>query len=160
MNLRQDDLAKSCGVKLTAISKYENEIIKPAFDMFDTGVFILLQNKIASSISLLFNTCFSFFINSWTESLFFFLNSNILNTIIVTEIIYSTFAGRKLCRRISDDVNGISYNVYTDMLSYKEVIADRIEKIRSLNYKELLNISKKIDIHNIASVIMLPKKEK
>ena len=33
LNLRQDDLAKSCGVQLTAISKYENELIKPAFDM-------------------------------------------------------------------------------------------------------------------------------
>ena len=33
LNLRQDDLAKSCGVKLTAISKYENELIKPAFEM-------------------------------------------------------------------------------------------------------------------------------
>ena len=33
LNLRQDDLAKACGVKLTAISKYENELIKPAFDM-------------------------------------------------------------------------------------------------------------------------------
>ena len=33
LHLRQDDLAKSCGVKLTAISKYENELIKPAFDM-------------------------------------------------------------------------------------------------------------------------------
>ena len=33
LNLRQDDLARACGVKLTAISKYENEIIKPAFDM-------------------------------------------------------------------------------------------------------------------------------
>ena len=33
LNLRQDDLAKSCGAKLTAISKYENELIKPAFDM-------------------------------------------------------------------------------------------------------------------------------
>ena len=33
LHLRQEDLAKSCGVKLTAISKYENELIKPAFDM-------------------------------------------------------------------------------------------------------------------------------
>ena len=33
LNLRQDDLAKACGVKLTAISKYENELIKPAFEM-------------------------------------------------------------------------------------------------------------------------------
>ena len=33
LNLRQDDLARSCGVRLTAISKYENEIIKPAFEM-------------------------------------------------------------------------------------------------------------------------------
>ena len=33
LNLRQDDLARACGVKLTAISKYENELIKPAFEM-------------------------------------------------------------------------------------------------------------------------------
>ena len=33
LHLRQDDLARACGVKLTAISKYENEIIKPAFEM-------------------------------------------------------------------------------------------------------------------------------
>jgi len=33
LDLTQDDLAKSCNVKLTAISKYENELIKPGFDM-------------------------------------------------------------------------------------------------------------------------------
>ena len=33
LHLRQDDLARACGVKLTAISKYENEVIKPAFEM-------------------------------------------------------------------------------------------------------------------------------
>ena len=33
LNLKQDDLAKACNVKLTAISKYENELIKPGFDM-------------------------------------------------------------------------------------------------------------------------------
>ncbi len=33
LHLKQDDLAQACGVRLTAISKYENEIIKPGFDM-------------------------------------------------------------------------------------------------------------------------------
>ena len=33
LNLTQDELANACNVKLTAISKYENEIIKPGFDM-------------------------------------------------------------------------------------------------------------------------------
>jgi len=33
LDLTQDDLARGCGVKLTAISKYENELIKPSFDM-------------------------------------------------------------------------------------------------------------------------------
>ena len=33
LNLTQNDLAKSCNVKLTFISKYENEVIKPGFDM-------------------------------------------------------------------------------------------------------------------------------
>ncbi len=62
--------------------------------------------------------------------------------------------------RMSDNVAAITYNIYEDMLSYKEVISDRIERMRSLKYKELLKISKEIDIHNLASVIMLPKKEK
>ena len=62
--------------------------------------------------------------------------------------------------RISDDVNGIVHNVYDDMLYYKEVVSDRVGKIRKLKYKELLEITKKIDFNNTASVIMLPKKEK
>ena len=33
LNLTQDDLARACNVKLTAISKYENELIKPSFEM-------------------------------------------------------------------------------------------------------------------------------
>ena len=33
LDINQDELARACGVKLTAISKYENEIIKPGFDM-------------------------------------------------------------------------------------------------------------------------------
>ncbi len=33
LKLSQDDLAKSCGVKLTAISKYETDVIKPGFEM-------------------------------------------------------------------------------------------------------------------------------
>ena len=33
LDIKQDELARACNVKLTAISKYENEIIKPSFDM-------------------------------------------------------------------------------------------------------------------------------
>ena len=33
LNLSQEEFAKDCGVKFTAISKYETELIKPAFDM-------------------------------------------------------------------------------------------------------------------------------
>lgn len=33
LDLKQEDLAQACNVKLTAISKYENEKIKPAFEM-------------------------------------------------------------------------------------------------------------------------------
>lgn len=33
LDLTQDDLARACNVKLTAISKYENELVKPGFDM-------------------------------------------------------------------------------------------------------------------------------
>lgn len=33
LNLTQNDLANACNVKLTFISKYENEIVKPGFDM-------------------------------------------------------------------------------------------------------------------------------
>ena len=33
LNLTQSDLANACNVKLTFISKYENEIVKPSFDM-------------------------------------------------------------------------------------------------------------------------------
>ena len=33
LNLTQSDLANACNVKLTFFSKYENEIVKPSFDM-------------------------------------------------------------------------------------------------------------------------------
>ena len=33
LDIKQEELARACNVKLTAISKYENEIIKPSFDM-------------------------------------------------------------------------------------------------------------------------------
>ena len=33
LGLKQDELAKACDVQLGVISKYENEIIKPAFEM-------------------------------------------------------------------------------------------------------------------------------
>ena len=33
LGLTQDDLAKSCDVQLTAISKYETEVVKPSFEM-------------------------------------------------------------------------------------------------------------------------------
>ena len=58
--------------------------------------------------------------------------------------------------RISDDVNSIVRNIFNDMLYYNEVISDRIDRIKALNYKELLEIVKKIDFNNKASIIMLP----
>ncbi len=33
LDIKQEELARACNVKLTAISKYENEIVKPGFDM-------------------------------------------------------------------------------------------------------------------------------
>lgn len=33
LGLKQGDLAHTCNVKLTSISKYENDVIKPSFDM-------------------------------------------------------------------------------------------------------------------------------
>ena len=33
LDIKQEELARACNVKLTAISKYENEIVKPSFDM-------------------------------------------------------------------------------------------------------------------------------
>jgi len=33
LDLNQEELAQACGVKLSTISKYENDVIKPAFEM-------------------------------------------------------------------------------------------------------------------------------
>ena len=54
LGLKQDDLAKSCDVKLSVISKYENELIKPAFEML-------------SKISLAYNINLNWLVNEIGE---------------------------------------------------------------------------------------------
>jgi len=62
--------------------------------------------------------------------------------------------------RISDDVSGMVRTAFNDLLYYKEVIDDRVNRIRNLNYEDLMNIFNKIDKENYASIIMKPKKRK
>lgn len=61
--------------------------------------------------------------------------------------------------RISDDVSGMVRTAFNDILYYKEIIDNRIDRIRRLNYDDLMKIYNKIDKENTASIIMMPKKQ-
>ena len=50
------------------------------------------------------------------------------------------------------------YDAFDDILYNSEIIPDKIDRIRALDFKELKNIIKKIDFNNISTVVMTPNK--
>jgi len=60
--------------------------------------------------------------------------------------------------RGSDDVEAVIDNALSDMLYYKEIINDKIDKYKSLSYKKLKEIIKKLDLDNISVCTMYPNK--
>ena len=56
-----------------------------------------------------------------------------------------------------DDVESLLDCLYDDIIKYKDVIDNKIELIRKLKYKDLININKKIDYKNISIVKMIRK---
>ena len=60
--------------------------------------------------------------------------------------------------RRSDDPESMVYQAFDDILYNGEIIPDVIDKIRALEFKELKNIIKRIDVNNVSTVIMTPNK--
>lgn len=60
--------------------------------------------------------------------------------------------------RKSDDPESMVYDAFDDILYNSEIIPDKIDRIRALDFKELKNIIKKIDFNNISTVVMTPNK--
>ncbi len=60
--------------------------------------------------------------------------------------------------RSTDDVEAMVYSAFDDMLYTKEVINDKIDRVRNMKFEVLENLIKKIDFNNIASIIMYPSK--
>lgn len=62
--------------------------------------------------------------------------------------------------KMIDYVDSTARNIYDDIVRYKRVVNNRIDIIRKLSLKQLNEIVKQIDFHNISVIKMLPKKEK
>lgn len=60
--------------------------------------------------------------------------------------------------RGSDDVESVVDSAFGDMLYYKEIINDKIDRYKSLSYKKLKEVIKKIDFENISVCTMYPNK--
>ncbi len=56
--------------------------------------------------------------------------------------------------RMIDDIDATVHNVYDDFLKYGEIVNNKIEEIRKLDFKELQEICKQMDFSNKAVVIM------
>lgn len=62
--------------------------------------------------------------------------------------------------RATDNVEAVVYNAFDDMIYNNEIINDKVDKIRKMEFKQLKEIIKKIDFTNISTIIMTPSKEK
>ena len=58
-----------------------------------------------------------------------------------------------------DYVDATVNNVFSDIITYKEPITDRISLIRKMNKKELDKILQQFKVENTAEIIVLPKEE-
>jgi len=59
--------------------------------------------------------------------------------------------------RMIDNIDATVNNLYDDILKYRSIISDRIDKIKSMKLKILEELIKKIDFKNTSIVQMLPK---
>ena len=62
--------------------------------------------------------------------------------------------------KMIDDVDSTVSNLYDDIIRYKGVIADKIDRIRGLDFKVMNEIVEKINFNNIAVVKMNKEEEK
>ena len=62
--------------------------------------------------------------------------------------------------KMIDDVDSAVSNLYDDIIRYKGVIADKIDRIRGLDFKVINEIVEKINFNNIAVVKMNKEEEK
>ena len=62
--------------------------------------------------------------------------------------------------KMIDDVDSAVSNLYDDIIRYKGVIADKIDRIRGLDFKVMNEIVEKINFNNIAVVKMNKEEEK
>ena len=56
--------------------------------------------------------------------------------------------------KMIDDVDSTVNNLYDDIIRYKEVIGDKVDRIRSLDFDIMNEIVEKINFNNIAVVKM------
>ncbi len=62
--------------------------------------------------------------------------------------------------QITDNIEATLNNVISDYLKYDTIITDRIDKIKSLNKKDLDKIVENIDFNNSSLAVIEPKKKK
>ena len=62
--------------------------------------------------------------------------------------------------KMIDDVDSAVSNLYDDIIRYKGVIADKIDRIRGLDFKVMNEIVEKINFNNIAVVKMNKEEDK
>ena len=60
--------------------------------------------------------------------------------------------------RTTDNVENMVYNAFDDMLYSKEIVNDKIDRIRNMSFKKLKDVVKKIDFNNISVLTMYPNK--
>ena len=53
-----------------------------------------------------------------------------------------------------DDIDSTVHNIFEDYLKYGEVVADKINIIRELEFDKLQEVFKKLDFNNKAVVVM------
>ena len=62
--------------------------------------------------------------------------------------------------KMIDDVDSAVSNLYDDIIRYKGVVADKIDRIRNLDFKVMNEIVEKINFNNIAVVKMNKEENK
>ena len=142
LDINQDELARACGVKLTAISKYENEIIKPGFDMLSKIGFAYNVN-----LNWLINEIGSMFIETSTRRLV--RNGTDSFTVLETEnvqVVNEVKHSLNLTSDLKVDYYGVDDANYTKIYRANGEI-DYIEPVHSKENIEVI-VSKLVEICN------------
>ena len=56
--------------------------------------------------------------------------------------------------KMIDDIDSTVHNLFDDLLKYNEVITNKVDVIRSLDYKTMIDIYNTLDFNNKSVVIM------